>query len=57
MGLRVDVRVHPDGERGPQAEASRGAGEGLKLGLGLDVEAENAGLQRELHLGDGLADS
>ena len=57
MGLRVNVRVHPDGERSPEAKATSGAGECLKLWLGLDVEAEDAGLQRELHLGDGLADS
>ena len=28
-----------------------------KLGLGFDVEAENAGIQREGHLGAGLADA
>ena len=55
MGLRVNVRVHPYGERCPEAKAPRGAGESLELGLGLYVEAEDAGLQRELHLGDGLA--
>ena len=25
VGLRVNVRVHPDGERSPEAESSRGA--------------------------------
>ena len=57
MGFRIDVRV--DAQRHARLAARRAghAVEALKLAFGLDIEAENADLERAAHLGRGFADT
>ena len=59
LGVRlgVDVGVDAEGDRGGAAEARRDLAQGLELGLGLHVEAEDALLQRIGHLRARLADA
>ena len=55
VGLGVHVGVDADADRCAQAHGLGDFAEHLQLGLALDVEAANAGLQRLAHLGAGLA--
>ena len=43
--------------RAESAAGARDLAQGAKLGLGLDVEAENPGVERESHFGPRLADT
>jgi hypothetical protein len=54
---RVDVGVDPERHRRADAVAAGDGVERGELGLGLDVEAEDAGRECRCHLGLGLADA
>jgi hypothetical protein len=45
MGARVDIRVHPEGDRRPSCEPPCDAGHPLELGRRFQVQAADAALQ------------
>lgn len=55
MRLGVHVGVHADADRSLHAQLERHFVEHVDLGLALDVEAADAGLQRLAHFGARLA--
>ena len=57
MGLRVDVRVHPQADRSDLARFAGHLVEARKFACGFDVEAKNAGGERRAHFRRGLADT
>ncbi len=57
VGLRVDVGVHAEGDARVTPARLRHRAQCAKLWLGLHVEGEDAGVEREGHLLLGLADA
>lgn len=57
MRLCIDIRVDAEGDRRFFARAHGALVEDFELGLGFDVEAVDAGLKGEIHLGRRLADT
>ena len=57
VGLGVDVGIDPHRDVGGAALAGGDRGQQLELGLGFDVDAEDAGVDRERELARGLADA
>jgi hypothetical protein len=52
-----DVRIDPEGHLGLHAQFGGDLGDQVQLGLGLDIDLGDAGLQGELDLATGLADA
>ena len=57
MRLGIDIRIDANCDRGGLADLGRDFAQRNKLGLALDVETENALLQRVGHFGTRLADA
>ena len=57
MGLRVDVGIDAQADRRSLAALAGDFVQALQFGGGFDVEAEDAGVERLLHFGGGLADA
>jgi hypothetical protein len=57
VGLRIDVRVHAQRDRGALAHAAGHRVQAVQFRDRFDVEAQDAFLEREAHLGFGLADA
>src|SRR5262245_23683787 len=57
MRVRIDVGVHAQRYRRALVRTAGDGVQGLELGLRLDVEAQDAGLEGARHLGLGLTDA
>ena len=57
VGLGVDIGIDPDGDPRDRAPRRRHLAQRPKLGLRLDIEGEDAGLERKCHLLARLADA
>ena len=57
VGLNVDVRIDAEGDARGSAFGLGCLAQRSELRLRLDVEGEDAGAEREVHLGAGLADA
>ncbi len=55
--VRIDVGIDANGDRRLYAELAGDVVDARQLGLALDVERENAALERQLDLGFGFADA
>ncbi len=55
MGLGVDIGIDTDADRRHLAQGHGDPGQHIQLGFAFDVEAADAGRQRLLHFGAGLA--
>ena len=56
VGLGIDIRIDAKRDTGRGAARTCNLAQRAKLGLRLDIEAENAGIERKRHLGARLAD-
>ena len=57
VGVGIDVRIDAEGDGRARAHAGGHLGEAVEFGGGFHVEAADAGVQGEAHLGGGLADA
>ena len=57
MRLRIDIGIDAEGDAGRDAAGAGNLAQSAKLSLGLDVEAENSGVERESHFGPRFADT
>jgi hypothetical protein len=57
VGLGVDVGIDAQADRRLLADRASDGVEAVELGRRFDVEAQDAGFQRQAHFGRGLADA